>query len=80
NRKFIQFYQSCSLYKITVFRIQREILCYHKAKTDSFPLLQGKPKQNFFIIFRICLNQIQLDFQSIWFQGKFIISIKANML
>ncbi|WZZ89404.1 hypothetical protein YC2023_117983 [Brassica napus] len=26
NRKFIQFYQSCSLYKITVFRIQRGIL------------------------------------------------------
>ncbi|KAG5397327.1 hypothetical protein IGI04_019141 [Brassica rapa subsp. trilocularis] len=27
NRKFIQFYQSCTLYKISVFRIQREILC-----------------------------------------------------
>ena len=27
NKKFIQFYQSCSLYKISVFRIQREILC-----------------------------------------------------
>ncbi|KAG5385542.1 hypothetical protein IGI04_037012 [Brassica rapa subsp. trilocularis] len=27
NRKFIQFYQSCSLYKISVFKIQREIIC-----------------------------------------------------
>ena len=52
----------------------------HKAKTDSFPLLQGKPRQENFIIFRICLEQIQLDFQSIGFKAGLCFQIKQTCL
>ena len=52
----------------------------HKAKTDSFPLLQAKPRQEKFIIFRICLEQIQLDFQSIGFKGGLCFQIKQTCL